>query len=64
MSVQVPSEREALLTPREAAARLNVSLSTVRREIAAGELRALHVRHQLRISPDDLRAYLDREGGA
>jgi len=49
------------LTPREAAARLIVSLSTVRREIDRGELRARRVGRQLRIDPADFCRYLERE---
>jgi excisionase family DNA binding protein len=62
MSVHVDSERaEALLSPVEVARIANVSLSTVRREIDRGELRARHVGRQLRIDPDDFRDYLDRD---
>jgi excisionase family DNA binding protein len=62
MSVHLSSERaEALLSPVEVARIANVSLSTVRREIERGELRARHVGRQLRILPEDFDAYLDRE---
>jgi excisionase family DNA binding protein len=52
---------ESLLTPAEVARLANVSLSTVRREVDRGGLRAVHVGRQLRIDPADFRAYLDRE---
>jgi excisionase family DNA binding protein len=51
-----------MLRPVDAARIANVSLSTIRREIDRGELRARHVGRQLRIDPGDFRAYLDREG--
>jgi excisionase family DNA binding protein len=49
------------MTPAEVALLANVSLSTVRREIDRGELRACHVGRQLRIHPGDFRTYLDRD---
>ena len=57
-----PEPPTTLLTPVEVAQMANVSLSTVRREIERGALRARHVGRQLRIDPDDFRSYLDREG--
>jgi excisionase family DNA binding protein len=57
-----PEPATTLLTPVDVARLANVSLSTVRREIERGELRARHVGRQLRISPDDFAAYLDRDG--
>ena len=59
-----PAGREAMLSPVEVARLANVSLSTVRREIDRGELRARHVGRQLRIDPADFRTYLDREASA
>ena len=56
-----PEPATALLTPVDVARLANVSLSTVRREIDRGELRARHVGRQLRIDPADFRTYLDRE---
>lgn len=50
------------MTPTEVAQVANVSLSTVRREIDRGALPARHVGRQLRIDPDDFRAYLASEG--
>jgi len=61
MVTQTAPAREALLSPAEVARLANVSLSTVRREIDRGELRARHVGRQLRIDPADFRTYLDRE---
>jgi excisionase family DNA binding protein len=50
-----------MMSPADVAQLANVSLSTVRREIDRGELRARHVGRQLRIDPADFRMYLDRE---
>jgi excisionase family DNA binding protein len=58
MSIQVETKR--LMTPSEVAELARVSVSTVKREIARGELRAMHVGQQLRIDPTDLRRYLER----
>lgn len=44
-----------LLTAAEAAKRLGVSASTVRREIAAGRLRAVRIRKLLRVHSDETR---------
>jgi excisionase family DNA binding protein len=62
MAIQTASELGglALLTPLDAARIAKVSLSTIRREIERGELPACHVGRQLRINPDDFRAYLER----
>jgi excisionase family DNA binding protein len=64
MAIQTAPEyrADAMLRPVDAARIANVSLSTIRREIDRGELRARHVGRQLRIDPGDFRAYLDREG--
>lgn len=56
-------DNTALLTPTQVAHLAQVSTATVYREIDRGELRARHVGRQLRIDPDDLRAYLDRGEG-
>lgn len=54
----------ALLTIRQAAAALNVSIKTVRRLIAGGHLSAYRVgfgpRAQFRIDPEDLAAMIER----
>jgi excisionase family DNA binding protein len=52
------ADTRPLLTPREAAELMAVSRKTIYREIDRGELPALKVGHQLRIDPDELRAYL------
>jgi excisionase family DNA binding protein len=44
----------------EIAKLLRVSKETVRRLIADGELRAIHVRHRVRISQQDLDKYLSK----
>ena len=61
MATQTAPERKAMLSPAEVARLANVSLSTVRREIDRGELRARHVGRRLRIDPADFRRYLERE---
>jgi excisionase family DNA binding protein len=65
MAIQTAPEHrpDAMLRPVDAARIANVSLSTIRREIDRGELRARHVGRQLRIDPADFRSYLDREAG-
>ena len=59
-----PDQHREYLTVAEVAQLANVSLSTVRREINRGELRARHVGRQVRIDPADFRTYLDREASA
>ncbi|HEY9158317.1 helix-turn-helix domain-containing protein [Candidatus Binatus sp.] len=54
------SEPEGLISQREAARRLGVGRWTIRKLIRAGELRAFRVRTAIRISPFDLRQYLNR----
>ena len=61
MATQTAPGREAMLSLADVAQLANVSLSTVRREIHRGELRARHVGRQLRIDPADFRTYLERE---
>ena len=51
------ADLERLLTVEEVAALENVSTKTVRRRIAAGDLRAIRYGRSLRIRPQDLRAY-------
>jgi excisionase family DNA binding protein len=46
-------------TVQEIARRLAVSVKTVRRRIASGELRAYRIGHLLRISEEDLRSFLE-----
>lgn len=46
------------LTLPEVADRLRVSMSTVRREIARGRLRAFRVGYLYRVRPEDLDAYM------
>jgi excisionase family DNA binding protein len=50
----------ALLSPAEVARLAAVSRKTVYREVARGELKAVHVGRQLRIDPADLNQYLGR----
>jgi excisionase family DNA binding protein len=61
MAIQSAPELPFLLTMGEVARRANVSLSTVKREIERGRLRALHVGRQVRIDSGDFRRWL--EGG-
>ena len=49
---------DPLLTIREAAERLGVSIETVRRRIKAGELRVIRDGRIIRIHPDDLESYI------
>ena len=51
------ADLERLLTVQEVADLEAVSTKTIRRRIAAGELRALKAGGQLRIRPKDLQAY-------
>jgi putative molybdopterin biosynthesis protein len=61
MSTQTPArEGTVLLTPADAARMAKVSRETIYREVARGELRALHVGRQLRIDPTDFKHYLGR----
>jgi putative molybdopterin biosynthesis protein len=63
MSSQTPTlDATVLLTPTEVARLAQVSRETVYREIDRGELRAVHIGRQLRISPVDLDQYLQRGG--
>lgn len=57
MAKKPPDDLERLLTVREAADLENESERTIRRRIASGELRAIRYGRQLRIRPQDLRAY-------
>jgi len=62
----VPDEVAALpsrlYSVKEVAQRLAVSIKSVRRWITAGDLRAYRLGHQLKISAEDLRSFLDRRG--
>jgi len=49
-----------VLTIAEVAAHLRVSDRTVKREIAAGELKAIRIRGCIRIAPSDLDTYLHK----
>ena len=51
------AELERLLTVEEVAELESVSPKTIRRRIAAGDLRAIRYGRALRIRPQDLRAY-------
>jgi excisionase family DNA binding protein len=51
------ADLERLLTVQEVADLEVTSTKTIRRRIAAGELRALKAGRQLRIRPQDLRVY-------
>lgn len=50
-----------LLTTREAAARLGVSVSTVKRMLASGELAGVKIRSARRFEPAELEALIARE---
>ena len=49
-----------MLTTRQAAERLNVSIATIGKLIRAGEIHAVKVGHNWRIPADALTAYLAR----
>ena len=48
-----------IMTVAECAARLSVSSETIRRELRSGRLGGLKIRSAIRITEDDLRAYID-----
>ena len=48
----------AMMDMREVATRLSVSIRTVERLIASGELRAVRVRRSARVTPEALDAYI------
>lgn len=54
---------DAMLSVAEAAARLGVSTRTVRRRVAAGELRCARVGRLVRISEGELSDYIRRRSG-
>jgi excisionase family DNA binding protein len=57
---QAPRRDLRLFSINKTAERLDVSVRSVRRWIKAGELRSHRLGGQLRISEDDLQAYLAR----
>jgi excisionase family DNA binding protein len=57
------SQSAPLLTPKEVADRLQVSIRTVRRLITSGQLKALHIGRLLRITPAALEAYVTEAAG-
>lgn len=50
--------QDQLLTLQQVADRLQVSMSTVRRLVAAGKLKTVRIGRNLRVRPDDLAAYI------
>jgi excisionase family DNA binding protein len=54
-----PGRSGRLLTAKEAAAHLSLSLRTVRRMIADGRLSIKRIGGSIRIKPEDLRALID-----
>jgi excisionase family DNA binding protein len=50
----VKSKSDPLLTLQDLAARWQVSLKSVRRIVARGELKVYRIGHQIRISPEDV----------
>ena len=61
MNTQTPTRNgTVLLTPADAAALAKVSIDTIYRLVARGELKALQVGHQLRIDPAEFTVYLRR----
>jgi hypothetical protein len=62
--VPIPNQRmpvkpksEPLLTLQDLAARWQVSLKSVRRIVARGELTVHHIGHQIRVSSEDAATY-------
>jgi len=51
--------QDQLLTLQQVADRLQVSMSTVRRLVDAGDLKIVRIGRNLRVRPDDLRAYIE-----
>lgn len=51
--------QDQLLTLQQAADRLQISMSTIRRLINAGKLQAVRIGRNLRIRPADLEAYIN-----
>ena len=49
-----------LLTPKEAAAFLSVSVRTIQRLVAAGDLRAVRISKSMRFRMDDVLHFVDR----
>jgi excisionase family DNA binding protein len=49
---------ECLLTAKQAATYLNVSLKTIRRRIASGEIAIMRIGRAIRIHPKELQRYL------
>jgi excisionase family DNA binding protein len=55
--IPVKPKSEPLLTLQDLATRWQVSLKSVRRIVARGELKVHRIGHQIRISVEDLNAY-------
>ena len=53
------TQDDRLLKIADVAKRLAVSVTTVRRLIAAGKLQTVRIGRALRIRPDDLEAYIE-----
>jgi excisionase family DNA binding protein len=59
----MPTQIQSLLTPLEAADRLQVSIRTVRRLIVSGKLKSLRIGRLRRITPAALEAYVTEAAG-
>jgi excisionase family DNA binding protein len=59
--MQSTPDMRQLLTPADVAHLLNVSRKTAFRLIGRGELDAVHVGASVRVRPESLDAYLERE---
>lgn len=55
-----PYIQTRLLSVSEVAYVLNVSRSFIYKQISAGQIPALHLGRAIRINPDDLKVYIDR----
>ena len=61
LMIVMADEDEAFLTLDDVAERVNVSRSTVRREISRGNLQAVRIGSQLRVHPDEFRRWTGGE---
>ncbi len=55
--------RARLLSVKQVAEELNVSIKTIRRQIASGAMIAHRIGRSIRVSADDLAAYRNRRRG-
>lgn len=61
MNKKIITELPLVLTTKDIAEVLGVSMTTVYHIIASGELKSIRVRHQIRVSRDALLSFLNGE---